>query len=108
MAAFFGKQHPHVLRDIKALISDAPSIASSFGAIELPVKVGFGTRMDPAYEMTRDGFSLLAMGFTGKRALAFKLRYIEEFNRMEGQLRAPAVPALPDFTDPGEAPSKRS
>lgn len=46
-----------------------PSIASSFGCIELAVKIGFGTRKDRAFEMTRDGFTLLAMGFTGKKAL---------------------------------------
>lgn len=103
VAAFFGKQHAHVIRDIKGLISDAPSIASNFGAIEVPVKVGFGTRMDPAYEMTRDGFTLLAMGFTGKTALAFKVRYIEEFNRMEAALKVPQAPQLPNFMGPGEA-----
>jgi len=59
-----------------------------------------GTRAEPAYEMTRDGFTLLAMGFTGKTALAFKVRYIEEFNRMEAALRAPVQPVLPNFTDP--------
>jgi hypothetical protein len=37
--------------------------------------------------MTRDGFAVLAMGFTGPKALAFKLAYIAAFNRMEGQLR---------------------
>jgi hypothetical protein len=39
--------------------------------------------------MDRDGFTLLAMGFTGERALDFKLAYIEEFNRMEAALRTP-------------------
>lgn len=48
-----------------------------------------GTRQSRAYDMTRDGFTLLAMGFTGKTALAFKVRYVEEFNRMEAQLKAP-------------------
>jgi len=40
-----------------------------------------------AYEMTRDGFTLLAMGFSGRRALEFKLRYIEAFKEMEEALR---------------------
>ena len=45
------------------------------------------------YQLTRDGFSLLVMGFTGKKALAWKLKYIEAFNKMEKALRG-AVPAL--------------
>jgi phage regulator Rha-like protein len=49
--------------------------------------------------MDRDGFSLLAMGFTGKRALKWKLLYIEAFNRMEADLCTPAAPAPIDFTD---------
>ena len=45
------------------------------------------TLEDPAFLMTRDGFALLAMGFTGKRALHWKLKYIEAFNAMENELR---------------------
>ena len=43
----------------------------------------------PCYHMTRDGLALLAMGFTGAKALAFKVRYIEAFNRMEATGEAP-------------------
>ena len=75
VAAFFGKRHDHVLRDIKALIENAPTTAPNFGASSYTDSTG---RSLPAYEMTRDGFTLLAMGFTGKTALAFKVRYIEE------------------------------
>lgn len=53
----------------------------------IKVEIGLGkTRIDPGYEITRDGFTLLAMGFTGKQALQWKLRYIEAFNAMEAQL----------------------
>ena len=45
--------------------------------------------------MNRDGFTLLAMGFTGKRALEFKLHYIEAFNEMEQQIKRPALPTSP-------------
>ncbi len=48
--------------------------------------------------MTRDGFTLLAMGFTGAKALQWKLRYIEAFNRMETEIRE--RPQIPDFSDP--------
>ena len=40
----------------------------------------------PMYYLNRDGFTLLAMGFTGKKALQFKLQYIDAFNRMEEML----------------------
>lgn len=95
VAAYFGKHHHHVLRDIDALIEQAPAIASNFGSIEIDVKVGFGTRKDRAFDMTRDGFTLLAMGFTGKKALQFKLRYIEQFNAMEEELKARPVVTTP-------------
>lgn len=100
VAAFFGKRHDHVLRDIRALMADAPVTAPNFGASSYTDSTG---RTLPAVEMTRDGFTLLAMGFTGKTALAFKVRYIEEFNRMEAQLKAPVQPILPDFTNPAIA-----
>lgn len=48
-----------------------------------------GTRKVRAFNMTRDGFTLLAMGFTGKKALGFKLQYIQQFNVMEEMLKAP-------------------
>lgn len=48
-----------------------------------------GARKDRAFNMTRDGFTLLAMGFTGKKALGFKLQYIQQFNFMEEMLKAP-------------------
>lgn len=47
------------------------------------------------YLMNRDGFSLLCMGFTGKKALEWKLKYIEAFNKMEEELRSRSVRALP-------------
>ncbi|MBP2150103.1 phage regulator Rha-like protein [Xanthobacter flavus] len=48
-----------------------------------------GTRQVRSFDMTRDGFTLLAMGFTGAKALKFKLAYIAEFNAMEEALKAP-------------------
>ncbi|QRM56912.1 Rha family transcriptional regulator [Sinorhizobium sp. BG8] len=66
VAAYFSKQHAHVLRDIDDLISSAPEAASNFGAcVYQAVEGGRGYRF---FDMTRDGFSLLAMGFTGEKA----------------------------------------
>lgn len=91
VAIYFGKSHFHVLRDIDGLIATSPACASSFGltSFDTPMPRG-GTRSERAFDMTRDGFTLLAMGFTGKKALQFKLRYIEQFNAMEAELKAPA------------------
>lgn len=91
VAAKFGKRHDNVLRDIDDLIrQDVPG----FVEVRAETAVGFGTRLDRAFNMSRDAFMLLAMGFTGKSALRWKLRYIEAFNAMEVRLRQPA--ALPD------------
>lgn len=53
------------------------------------------------YLMNRDGFSLLVMGFTGEKALQWKIKYIEAFNAMEKELARPTV-SLPNFNDPVE------
>jgi Rha family phage regulatory protein len=80
----FDKRHDNVMRDIKHLISQLkrhlPNFEEMFKKVELPDNYG---RMQPAYLITRDGFSLLAMGFTGERALRFKLAFIGAFNQME-------------------------
>ncbi|WP_394101495.1 Rha family transcriptional regulator [Xanthobacter wiegelii] len=70
VAAYFGKRHDHVLRDIDTLISEAPSCAPNFGATsETVVMPRGGTRQVRSFDMTRDDFTLLAMGFTGAKAL---------------------------------------
>jgi len=91
VAEYFAKSHKHVLRDVRGIQSEMTALRggpkngpSEFEPFNY---VNAQHRPMPAYRMTRDGFTLLAMGFTGKRALAFKLAYIEAFNRMEAQLR---------------------
>jgi Rha family phage regulatory protein len=85
VATYFKKDHKHVLRDIRKLISRRPDLnRSKFGLVEHPDEKG---EMRPTYDMDRDGFTLLAMGFTGDEALEFKLRYIEAFNQMEVALK---------------------
>jgi len=97
MARVFDKQHRHVLDAIKNLLADLPpEYLPNFrqASVEVQQPNG-GTAKYPAYHLTRDGFTLLAMGFTGKKALAFKLAYIDAFNRMETSLRAPEIPRRP-------------
>lgn len=68
-----------------------------FAAAAIEASLGNGAvRRDPGYNLSRDGFALLAMGFTGKQALAFKLAYIAAFNAMDAKLRQPYVAPLAD------------
>ena len=97
----FGKAHAKVMRDIRNLLDGMPEKhKANFGLMQVDVEIGNGaTRKDPAYRMTRDGFTLLAMGFTGKEALQWKLAYIDTFNRMEEALTTSA----PDRISPAQA-----
>jgi phage regulator Rha-like protein len=58
-------------------------------------------RLQEMYIMNRDGFTLLVVGFTGPKALQFKLDYINAFNAMERQLKS--LVAIPNFNNPVEA-----
>lgn len=99
VAEHFGKRRDHVLRDIEELIrKDPPKIGEMFHRVETPDSYG---RMQKSYYMNRDGFSLLVMGFTGKEAIEWKLKYIEAFSEMEKKLNNPL--ALPNFSNPAEA-----
>ncbi|OEW96433.1 antirepressor [Campylobacter jejuni] len=99
VAKVFGKRHFHVLRDIENILNDLREIGTSqdlsnFGETYRNTEIrGFGkvkgkTRKDRCYNLTRDGFSLLAMGFTGKKALQFKIAFINAFNEMERIIRS--------------------
>lgn len=65
-----------------------------FKNVKVETKVGFGVRYDDAEDMTKDGFTLLVMGYTGAKAMEFKLAYIKRFNEMEAELRN-QVPQVP-------------
>lgn len=83
VAEHFKKKHKNVLRDVDAILKDMPKSEPIFFETKLPDEYG---RKQRAYLMNRDGFTLLAMGFTGKRALEWKLKYIAAFNAMERTL----------------------
>nr|DAL24315.1 MAG TPA_asm: KilAC domain protein [Caudoviricetes sp.] len=80
----FDKRHDHILRNIDGLKRDVPNFGEMFAESSLPDSYGRDRRI---YYMNRDGFTLLAMGFTGNKALKFKLEYIEAFNAMEEKIR---------------------
>lgn len=88
IAEHFEKEHRNVLRDIDDLRQDVLNFEQMFFSVEIPDSYG---RPQRAYLMNRDGFSLLVMGFTGKSALEWKLKYIDAFNRMEAQIKNPQL-----------------
>lgn len=92
VAERFGKEHFNVLRDIENLITQNRVLMDLY-FIPSSYKAGTGKNYKE-YLMIRDGFTLLAMGFTGKEALKFKLAYIEGFNKMEEALKV-QQPVLP-------------
>ena len=83
VAAYFKKRHDTVLRAIRDLRNSAEIDPRDFTETTYVDDRG---RTYVAYNMTRDGFSLLAMGFTGEKALAFKVQYIQAFNAMQRRL----------------------
>lgn len=87
IAEDFGKQHKNVLRELENLVAQNPAAKNMFSKGEYENR----GKQYPMYFINRDGFTLLAMGFTGKEAVSFKIYYIEAFNKMEAALK----PSLP-------------
>ena len=85
VAKYFGKAHKDVLRAIKSLDCSELFNQRNFAPVEYKDAKG---EMRPAYRLTRDGFAFLAMGFTGKKAAAWKETFLEAFNAMEKALLA--------------------
>ncbi|MGX7596331.1 Rha family transcriptional regulator [Planococcus plakortidis] len=83
IAETFNKQHAHILRDVDQLRKDVSNFGEMFFETTEPDSYGRDRRI---YLMNRDGFTLLAMGFTGSKALHFKVEYINAFNQMERQM----------------------
>lgn len=83
VAARFEKNHRDVIRSVKNLDCSEEFTQRNFALSEYKDPTG---RTLPQYLMTRDGFTFLAMGFTGPKAARFKELYIAEFNRMEEEL----------------------
>ncbi len=84
VAEIFEKEHSKVLRSIRELECSENFTEANFGLSEYTDSTG---RKLPMYNITRDGFTLLAMGFTGEKAMKFKIAYIEAFNAMEKALK---------------------
>ena len=90
VADYFGKLHKNVMRDIRSLIEQNPEFDNqlNFEPVEYVDAKG-ETR--PEYLMDQKGFCILAMGFTGAKALEFKCAFYDEFERMKNELEAPTT-----------------
>lgn len=97
IARVFEKRHDDVLKAIRNIIIDLKAIGTSNDILNFAevVRISKTTnpkngklvnRKIPMYNLTRDGFSLLAMGFTGKKAMKWKMSFLNAFNQMERSL----------------------
>ena len=89
VAEKFGKEHKHILRDVENI--KGSGVVQNWADLFISNKYQHPQNKQwyPEYLLTRDGFTLLAMGFTGKDALEWKLKYIEAFNKMEQAIKNP-------------------
>lgn len=89
VAKEFGKVHAKVMRDIENLNCSAEFRLANFGNSSFKNEQG---KEFPMFTMTKDGFSFLVMGYTGKKAAMFKEAYIKAFNAMEEEIRSSFKP----------------
>lgn len=94
VAEDFGKEHKVVLRSIREILVEQNCATKFFHETTHEYR----GQQFPEFLMNRDGFCLLVMGFTGKEALAWKLKYIEAFNAMEKKLKELSAPLSIDDT----------
>ncbi|WP_198003696.1 Rha family transcriptional regulator, partial [Bartonella queenslandensis] len=98
VAEYFGKQHKNIIRDIEGLTANGCRLNFEQTEVFRDSPLGRGEISSKAYNMDRDGFTLLAMGFTGEKALKFKLAYIAQFNEMEKAIKSQSLAV--DYSDP--------
>lgn len=90
VAEHFEKKHFHILRDIRRIIddaSDAEWVESNFG-LSFKINELASGKQEPYYLITRDGFMILCMGFTGQKAMSMKIAFIKAFTAMEQEIAA--------------------
>lgn len=100
VATFFIKRHDDVLKKIRNLDCSPEFHNRNFAEMSINLKIGNGAmRKTPFFQMTKNGFVFLVMGFTGKKAAQFKEAYISEFDRMEAELTEERYSSIGDSTD---------
>lgn len=92
IAEKFGKEHKNVMQSIRNLIGGTAENSAIAEMFSESTYLNEQNKEQPMFLMNRDGFTLLAMGFTGKKAMQFKLEYIKAFNSMEAQIKASQKP----------------
>ena len=99
VAEIFDKRHDNILRDIRELIENCSKEFSFLNFEESAYKVR--GKDYPCYNLSKDGFTMLAMGFTGEKAVQFKELYINKFNEMERLLTSQYLAKMEfkDLTD---------
>lgn len=90
VAETFEKLHKDVLESIRSIQTDLSTAEFSALFYESEYKASNGKK-NPMYYMNRDGFTLLVMGYTGEKAMKFKLAYINQFNQMEELLKGKLI-----------------
>lgn len=88
VAERFGKRHDNVIRAIKKLLSEMPDPQFGLLNFEESSYLNEQQKQQPEYRLTHDGFALLAMGFTGTDALAWKIAFLQAFSMLEAELIA--------------------
>ena len=88
VAEHFGKLHKHVLRGTEKLIAELADPAFTEPNFGLSYYLDSTGRRLPEYHLSHDGFALLAMGFTGRKALRWKVAFLQAFRQMESELAA--------------------
>ena len=101
VAYYFEKQHRNVLRAIRGMLKNEHTKEMFYEYLYTDKQ---NDQTYPAFLMTRDGFTLLAMGFTGKKALEWKIRYIQAFNEMERKLKEQENPTAQNCTVNSKTP----
>lgn len=112
IAKAFNKQHKNVLLKIDELLSEIPANFATQNFKEIMIEknsnLGNGKIQTRAYELTKDGFMLLVMGFTGKAALTLKIAYIEAFNAMAEQIKQLSGSLKPQTTAEQRTPLRQA
>lgn len=107
VAQVFGKMHKNIMKSIRNIMGSAQNLANEHWFAETTYTDAQGKRQ-PMFLMNRDGFSLLTMSLTGEKAMAFKVAFINAFNKMEETIKglAPAIPGDSSNVRTGFAPEQ--
>jgi Rha family phage regulatory protein len=111
VAKYFNKRHDAVMRDIENLVAKKPELNQFHNFVEMveTIEIGSGAKREAkVWMMDRKGFCILAMGFTGAKALDFKCEFYDEYDRMEKMLYQCPAPSQDKTLSPAEQFSIRN